>query len=59
MCRLRKAECTDEDIELLKSRIVDESSPNYPINALHVYKLNVDVDAKNDVMLNSIASVDK
>ena len=59
LCTLRKAECTDEDVELLKSCIIDESSLNYPINALHVYKLNVDVYAKNDVMLNSIASVDK
>lgn len=44
-------------IELLKCCEITESSPNYPINALHVYRLNVDVDTRNDVMLNSIASV--
>ncbi len=59
LCRMRKAECSSKDIELLKSRKITESSRNYPINALHVYRLNVDVDARNDVMLNSIASVDK
>jgi hypothetical protein len=58
LCRMRKAECTNEDIELLKSCEITENSPNYPNNALHVYRLNVDVDARNNVMLNSIANED-
>ena len=58
LCRMRKAECKNEDIKLLKSCEITEKSPNYPINALHVFRLNVDVDARNEVMLNSIASED-
>jgi hypothetical protein len=57
LCRMRKAECTAEDIELLKSREITENTPNYPNNALHVYRLNVDVDARNNIMLNTIASI--
>ena len=55
---MRKAECTSEDIELLKSCEITENCTNYPINALHVFRLNVDVDTRNHVMLNSIASED-
>ena len=55
---MRKAECTSEDIELLKSCEITEKCTNYPINALHVYRVNVDVDARNEVMLNSIANED-
>ena len=58
LCRMRKAECTSEDIELLKSCEITENCTNYPINALHVFRLNVDVDTRNHVMLNSIASED-
>jgi hypothetical protein len=39
LCRMRKAECTAEDIELLKSREITENTPNYPYNALHVYRM--------------------
>ena len=30
--------------------------PNYPTNALHVYRLNADVDLRNNLMLNNMAS---
>ena len=55
---MRKAECTPEDIEVVKSRTVTLNETIYPNNALHVYRLNVDVDAKNNSMLDSIASAD-
>ena len=58
LCRMRKAECTPEDIEVIKSRTVTLNETNYPNNALHVYRLNVDVDARNNLMLDSIASAD-
>ena len=58
LCRMRKAECTLEDIEVLESRTVTLNETNYPNNALHVYRLNVDVDARNNLMLDSIASAD-
>ena len=57
LCRMRKAECTPEDIQVLKSRVISIDHPQYPVNALHVYRLNVDVDARNSLMLDSIASV--
>ena len=58
LCRMRKAECTPEDIEVLKSRTVTLNNSNYPNSALYVYRLNVDVDARNNLMLDSIASAD-
>ena len=58
LCRMRKAECTPEDIEVLKSRAVTLNDSNYPNKALHVYRLNVDVDARNNLMLDSIGSAD-
>ena len=57
LCRMRKPECTPEDIQVLKSRVISIDHPQYPVNALHVYRLNVDVDARNSLMLDSIASV--
>jgi citrate lyase gamma subunit len=48
-------QCTDEDIELLKSRVVTENDPNYPTTVLHVYTYNVDVDNRNQIMLDMCA----
>ena len=42
----------------MKSLEITENSSDYPINALHVYRLNVDVDKRNKTMLNSIATED-
>ena len=56
--RVRTSECTDEYIDLLKSRVITLESPNYPTNALHVYRLNDSVVKLNDFMLNSLASED-
>ena len=30
--------------------------PNYPTRALHVYRLNVDVDTQNKLTLNTLAA---
>ena len=56
LCRVRTASCTSEDIAVLESRVVSPDSPDYPTEALHVYKLNADVDEYNDCMLKKIPS---
>ena len=56
LCRVRTASCTSEDIAVLESRVVSPDSPDYPSEALHVYKLNADVDDHNDHMLRRIPS---
>ena len=58
LCRMRTGECTEADIDLLKTRVIALESPNYPTQALHVYRLNDSVDKRNDFMLNSLASED-
>ena len=59
LCRVRIGACTSEDIEILKSRTIKSDDTNYPSSTLHVYKLNVDVDSRNNLMLDSIASQDQ
>ena len=51
LCRVRINDCTAADLVILRSRERSQNSPNYPAHVLHVYKLNVDVDARNSVML--------
>ena len=48
--------CSPEDIQVLKSRITKPNKPDYPTQALHVYRLNVDVDKHNEHMLNSLTT---
>jgi ATP-dependent DNA helicase PIF1 len=59
LCRVRVNACTEDDIDLLQSRVVKQDDPSYPVHALHVYRTNKDVDARNHQMLNSIASADQ
>ena len=59
LCRVRTASCTSDDIAVLESRVVSPDSPDYPSEALHVYKLNADVDEHNDHMLRRIPSTVK
>ena len=59
LCRVRTATHTDEDITVLRSREVSPDAPNYPNDALHVYRLNVDVDVRNRDMLNALAPESK
>ena len=56
LCRVRTNTCTTTDIVTLKSREITADDPNYPTNALHVYRLNSDVDSRNSIMLNKLAS---
>ena len=56
LCRVRTNECTSEDLDTLKSRVVMPDSPNYPYHILHVYRVNVDIDSRNELMLNNLAT---
>ena len=47
MCRVRTATCTPADIDMLKSREIITDLPKYPSDALHVYRLNADVECRN------------
>ena len=55
LCRVRTNNCTPDDIRSLKSREIAADTANYPTQALHVYRLNADVDTRNTDMLNSLA----
>ena len=51
--RLRVGAHTEEDVELLKTRIVPEDDPVLD-NALHIYGTNKKVNARNNAKLNDI-----
>ena len=55
LCRARKNSCTSDDVKILKSREIAADTADYPTQALHVYRLNADVDKRNAHMLNSLA----
>ena len=55
LCHVRTNSCTADDVKVLKSREIATDTANYPTQALHVYRLNADVDKRNSDMLNSIA----
>ena len=55
LCRVRTNSCTSDDTKILKSRETAADAPDYPTHALHVYRLNADVDDRNSHMLNSLA----
>ena len=55
LCRVRLNSCTHQDIQTLKSREIASDTLNYPNQALHVYRLNIDVDSHNALMLYSLA----
>ena len=55
LCRVRTNSCTSEDLETLKSREIAPDIANYPTQALHVYRLNTDVDSWNALMLDNLA----
>ncbi len=40
LCRVRTNDCMFKDIDILKSRVITDDSPNYPTHVLHVYRLN-------------------
>ena len=51
LCRVRTNSCTSDDITTLKSREIAADAVDYPAQALHVYRLNADVDTRNTLML--------
>ena len=53
--QLRTNDCTPEDLDILKSRVITADSPNYPTHVLHVYRLNDYANDRNRLMLNSLA----
>ena len=55
LCRVITNSCTSDDIKTLRSREIAVDAADYPTQALHVYRLNADVDAQNSLMLNSLA----
>ena len=57
--RVRESKCIPQDIELLQSRVISSEDPGYPEDALHVYRLNTQVDKRNEEMLNSLAPEDQ
>ena len=54
LCRVRTDSCTEADIATLESRVVNPDSPDYPSEALHVYRLNAYVDEHNEHMLRKL-----
>ena len=54
LCRVRTATHNNDDIAILKSREIEPNMTDYPQHALHVYKLNADVDERNRYMLNCL-----
>ena len=55
MLNFYAATCTEEDMEVLKSRTITDNQPNYPHNALHVYPRNLHVDEQNKIKLQDLA----
>ena len=51
LCRVRIGECTNEDIEILRSREIQTNNPRYPVDVLHVFAYNSDVDEWNEKKL--------
>ena len=41
--RVRTASCTEQDVQILKSREIHHGDPAYPADALHVFKTNAQV----------------
>ena len=55
LCRVRTNNCPSNDVATLKSHEIAADAVDYPAQALHVYRLNADVDTRNTHMLNNLA----
>lgn len=42
------ARCTEDDMAILKLRVISPDDPSYPADALRVFKENADVKKHND-----------
>ncbi|XP_078621306.1 uncharacterized protein LOC144887780 [Branchiostoma floridae x Branchiostoma japonicum] len=56
LLRMRTAECTEDDITVLKSRIISKTDPHYPSEVLHVFKTNREVDDHNKDHLQKLST---
>ena len=52
--RLRTRTFSDNDLEILKSRVITSDNPNYPWQALHVFAENSLVNDHNNMMLEGL-----
>ena len=52
--RVRSGDHTEEDIGLLKTRVISKSDPSIDSNALHIYGTNAKVNARNNAKLEEI-----
>ena len=48
LSRLREGIHCEDDIEKLRSRIIDESYPDYPYDAVYMFATNAEVDGFNE-----------
>ena len=54
LSRLRTRTFCDNDLEILKSRVITSDIPNYPWEALHVFAENSLVNDHNNMMLERL-----
>ena len=52
--RVRKAEHTEADIDLLRTCEIDKTDPVYKSDVLHIFKLNVDKNAHNSLKMGEL-----
>ena len=52
--RVRKAEHTEADIDLLRTCEIDKTDPIYKSDVLHIFKLNVDKNAHNSLKMGEL-----
>lgn len=55
LCRACTNSCTEEDIDILRSRNITDDDPNYLQDSIHVYRLNIDADEQNMLQLQDLA----
>ncbi|CAG2189230.1 unnamed protein product [Mytilus edulis] len=52
--RIRTSNHTDDDVQLIKSREIQNTSTIYPTTALHIFAFNKDVDSHNIEMIQKL-----
>ncbi|CAG2199319.1 unnamed protein product [Mytilus edulis] len=52
--RIRTSNHTDDDVQLIKSREIQNTSTIYPTTALHIFAFNKDVDSHNKEMIQKL-----
>ncbi|KAI8483360.1 hypothetical protein Bbelb_389640 [Branchiostoma belcheri] len=54
--RVRTGDFTTQDMDLLRTRVIHKDDTNYPVNALHIFKTNKDVDEHNEQQLLTLGA---